>query len=141
MGIEEIGLELRVVSNLIYDKMNKLALKSENLTMHQCLILQYLSQNSKKEVVQKDIEQLFSIKRSTANQMLRTLEERGYIARTVSAEDSRKNIITPTKTGIAASKHLTDNMCDFMKKLHGDITRDEIEQFEKPLFKLRNTIE
>ena len=89
MGIESLGLEIRVVSNLIYNRMNQLAMESENLTVHQCLILQYLSQNSEKEIVQKDIENLFSIKRSTANQMLRTLAERGYILRTVSPEDSR----------------------------------------------------
>ena len=97
MGIESLGLEIRVVSNLIYNKMNQLAMESENLTVHQCLILQYLSQNSEKEIVQKDIENLFSIKRSTANQMLRTLAERGYILRTVSPEDSRRNILTATE--------------------------------------------
>ena len=78
-------------------------------------ILQYLSQNTSKEIYQKDIEELFSIKRSTANQMLRTLENRGYIKREVSAQDLRKNIITPTKEGIAASEHLTEHMYQFMK--------------------------
>ena len=107
MGIESLGLEIRVVSNLIYNKMNQLAMEAENLTVHQCLILQYLSQHSEKQVVQKDIEDLFSIRRSTANQMLRTLADRGYIQRTVSPEDSRKHILSATEKGFAASTHLT----------------------------------
>ena len=141
MGIESLGLEIRVVSNLIYNKMNQLAMESENLTVHQCLILQYISQNSEKEIVQKDIEHLFSIKRSTANQMLRTLAERGYILRTVSPEDSRRNILTATEKGLAASDHLTQKMYGFMKKLHGDIPKEELEQFETTLYKLWHNIE
>ncbi|MDD6728839.1 MAG: MarR family winged helix-turn-helix transcriptional regulator [Eubacteriales bacterium] len=141
MGIENLGLEIRVVSNLIYNKMNQLAMEAENLTVHQCLILQYLSQNSEKEVVQKDIEELFSVRRSTANQMLKTLAERGYIKRTVSREDSRKNVLSATEKGLDASTHLTQDMYSFMKKLHGDIPKAELEQFESTLYKLWHNIE
>ena len=141
MGIESLGLEIRVVSNLIYNKMNQLAMEAENLTVHQCLILQYLSQHSEKQVVQKDIEDLFSIRRSTANQMLRTLADRGYIQRTGSPEDSRKHILSATEKGFAASTHLTQDMYGFMKKLHGDIPKEELEQFEMTLYKLWHNIE
>ena len=75
--IENLGLEVRVLSNLIYNKLNQTTMETENLTIHQCWVLQHLTQNVGKEVYQKDIERLFSIKRSTANQMLRTIESRG----------------------------------------------------------------
>ncbi len=100
MAIENPGLEIRILSNLIYNKMNQTTMEIENLTFYQCLILQHLTQNSDKEIYQKDIEQLFTIKRSPANQMLRILENMGFIERTVCAEDSRKNIITATKEGV-----------------------------------------
>ena len=141
MAIESLGIEIRILSNLIYNKMNQITTDTDNLTVHQCFILQYLSQNTHKEIYQKDIEELFSIKRSTANQMLRTLEHRGYISRVVSTQDSRKNIIIPTEEGIASSEHLTQHMYQFMKKLHGDISTEELEQFQTTLKKLWHNIE
>ena len=141
MAIESLGIEIRILSNLIYNKMNQITTDTDNLTVHQCFILQYLSQNTHKEIYQKDIEELFSIKRSTANQMLKTLENRGYISRVVSTQDSRKNIIIPTEEGIASSEHLTQHMYQFMKKLHGDISTEELEQFQTTLKKLWHNIE
>ena len=141
MAIERLGIDIRILSNLIYHKMNQITTETDNLTVHQCFILQYLSQNTGKEIYQKDIEELFSIKRSTANQMLRTLENRGYISRVASKNDSRKNIIALTKEGMVASEHLTQHMYQFMKKLHGDIDTEELEQFEATLKKLWHNIE
>lgn len=141
MMIENLGLEVRVLSNLIYNKLNQMTMETENLTIHQCWILQHLTQNAGKEVYQKDIEKLFSIKRSTANQMLRTMETRGYIQRTVSNEDARKNILTVTEEGIIACGHIVENLYKFMLKLHGDIPKNELEQFQVTLRKLWRNIE
>lgn len=94
-----------------------------------------------KEIYQKDIEQLFSIKRATANQMLRTLEAKGYIRRALSADDARKNILTVTQEGIAACGHLEENLYQFLLKLHGDIPREELERFQATLHKLCRNIE
>lgn len=141
MAIENLGLEIRLVSNLIYNKMNQVTMESEAISFHQCLILQHLSQNADKEIYQKDIEQLFSIKRPTANEMLRALEIKGYISRTASKQDSRKNILSATESGIAASERLTQKMYCLMKKLHGDIDKKELEQFEVTLKKLWKNME
>lgn len=54
--IENLGLEVRVLSNLIYNKLNQTTMETENQTIHQCWILQHLTQNAGKKVYQKDIE-------------------------------------------------------------------------------------
>lgn len=141
MAIENLGLEVRILSNLIYNKLNQTVMETEGLTIHQCWILQHLTENAGKEVYQKDIEQLFSIKRSTANQMLRTMESRGYIRRTVSDDDARKNVLTVTEEGIVACEHLVKKMYEFMLRLHGDIPKSELEQFQMTLRKLWKNIE
>lgn len=141
MAIENLGLEVRILSNLIYNKLNQMTMETENLTIHQCWILQYLEENRNKEIYQKDIEQLFSIKRSTANQMLRTIEARGFIRRTIADDDARKNILTITDEGIATCKHLVKRLYQFMLKLHGDIPQCELEQFQITLRKLWKNIE
>lgn len=139
--IENLGLEVRVLSNLVYNKLNQMTMETENLTIHQSWILQYLTQNAGQEIYQKDIEQLFSIKRSTANQMLRTMEVRGYIRRAVSDEDARRNVLTVTDEGIVACEHIGENLYQFMLKLHGDIPKSELEQFQVTLRKLWRNIE
>ncbi|MEZ3461783.1 MAG: MarR family winged helix-turn-helix transcriptional regulator [Lachnospiraceae bacterium] len=141
MAIENLGLEVRILSNLIYNRLNQMTVETENLTVHQCWILQHLTENAGKEIYQKDIEQLFSIRRSTANQMLRTMESRGYIRRIVSEEDARRNVLTVTQEGITACGHLVENMYQFMKKLHGEIPKAELEQFQGTLRKLWHNIE
>lgn len=141
MAIENLGLEVRILSNLIYNKLNQMTMETENLTIHQCWILQYLTNNIGKEIYQKDIEQLFSVKRSTANQMLRTIEARGYIKRVISEEDARKNVLSVTEEGIAACEHLVKKLYQFMLKLHGDIPKSELEQFQVTLRKLWSNIE
>jgi len=141
VAIENLGLEVRILSNLIYNKLNQMTMEVEDLTIHQCWILQYLTGHTGKEIYQKDIEQLFSIKRSTANQMLRTMENRGFIRRTVSDEDARRNILTVTENGIAVCEHLVKHLYRFMLKLHGDIPKSELEQFQITLRKLWHNIE
>ena len=141
MAIENLGLEVRVLSNLIYNKLNQATMETEGLTIHQCWILQHLVDNLDKEIYQKDIEQLFSIKRSTANQMLRTMETRGFIRRNTSSDDARRNVLTVTEAGMEADQHLREKLYQFMKKFHGDIPRSELEQFQATLRKLWNNIE
>lgn len=141
MAIENLGLEVRILGNLIYNRANQVSMKTDNLSLHQCWILRFLIENAGKEIYQKDIEQLFSIKRSTANQMLRTLEMRGYIQRIISSEDTRKNILEVTDTGKAAYQTLAQDLYQVMQKLHGDIPQEELLQFQKTLRKLWRNIE
>lgn len=141
VAIENLGLEVRILSNLIYIKLNQKTMETENLTIHQCWILQHLTDHAGGEVYQKDIEQLFSIKRSTANQMLKTMEVRGFIRRTISDEDARRHVLTVTEEGIEACGHLVKNLYQFMLKLHGEIPRSELEQFQATLRKLWQNIE
>ncbi|MDD7388371.1 MAG: MarR family winged helix-turn-helix transcriptional regulator [Lachnospiraceae bacterium] len=141
MAIENLGLEIRILANMIYNRANQITMKAENLSIHQCWILQYLLETAEKTVYQKDIEQLFSIKRSTANQMLRALEMRNYIQRTVSAEDARKNVLTVTEAGAGAYRRLSKDLYQLMLKLHGDIPGDELAQFQSTLRKLWHNME
>lgn len=141
MAIENLGLEVRILGNMIYNRANQVSMKTDNLSLHQCWILQFLIENVGKEIYQKDVEQLFSIKRSTANQMLRALETRGYIQRITSSEDTRKNILAVTDTGKAAYETLAQDLYQVMQKLHGGIPQEELLQFQKTLRKLWRNIE
>jgi len=139
--IKNIGLEIRIVSNLIYNRMNRQTMEAENVSVHQCLILQHLLRHENSAVYQKDIEELFSIRRSTANRMLRTLEERGLIQRLQSPDDARKNTLLLTDMGKTACQNLNLRMEVLLKELIGDIETKELEEFQTTLRKLWHNVE
>ena len=141
MVLEDLGLEVRILSNLIYKRLNQAAIEAENLTIHHYWILSYLVSNLDKEVYQKDIEQLLSIKRSTANEMLRMMEARGLIRRTISSKNARRNILSVTEEGIAAHERLDRNLNQLMLRFFGNISQPELEQFQKTLNTLRHNME
>jgi len=139
--LENIGLEIRILSNLIYNRMNQRTMETANISVHQCLILQHLTQHPDEAVCQKEIEQLFSVRRSTANQMLRTLEERKLIRRFPAANDARKNIIEITEEGRRACEALNESMRQLLEQLLSGIDRTELAQFQTTLRKLWHNIE
>ena len=141
MAFDALGFEIRILSNLMYNRLNQITLEAENLTIHQYWILSYLMNGAAGEVYQRDVEQLLSVKRSTANEMLRTMEERGYIRRTVSPGNARRNVLSVTQTGIAARTRLAGELSRCMLRFSQEIPDSELEQFQKTLHTLRCSLE
>ncbi|WP_181189012.1 MarR family winged helix-turn-helix transcriptional regulator [Bombilactobacillus bombi] len=85
---------IKIVSNQLSRKMNKFA-KQFGLTGVQIQIIDYLNHLPQNQFVyQKDIEQEFNIRRSTATSVLQKMEENQLIMRNVSPSDSRIKIIS-----------------------------------------------
>lgn len=63
-----VGFEIRVLSNLIYRRINQMsAQEGETLTANQDWVLHFLIQSQGRDIMQRDIEKEFSIRRSTAS--------------------------------------------------------------------------
>ena len=90
MGNERIGFEIRTLSILIQRKINQMvAEEEETLTANQLWVLEFLVGRGEEETVQRDIEEKFSIRRSTASHMLTLMENNGYIKRLPVPQDAR----------------------------------------------------
>ena len=75
--------EVKAVSNIVkrtIDSRLSKDLKYEQLTTSQCKILNYLSSKEDTDIYQKDIEKVFSIRRSTATKTLQLMEKNGFYA-------------------------------------------------------------
>ena len=82
MKSKHVGFEVRTLSNLIHRKINQMvAEEEETLTASQAWVQGFLERQGEREVVQRDIEKEFSIRRSTASHMLTLMENNGYIQR------------------------------------------------------------
>ncbi len=76
-----VGFEIRVLSNLIYRRINQMsAQEGETLTANSGLG-SFLIQSQGRDIMQRDIEKEFSIRRSTASRTLQLMERNGYIRR------------------------------------------------------------
>lgn len=133
-----LTLEIRIFSNSLYRKI--MSRIDSNLTMHQSLILGCITAAADRNVTQKEIEELFSIRRSTANHMFQLMEKNGYITRTQSCEDARVKVIGITEKGVAAHKEFADKLIEFERQLLGECSEEEIKAFRATMGKLWNNI-
>lgn len=139
MSLKYLSLEIRILANQIY---KRLMMDGAPLpSMHQCFILQYVVSNPNKNISQKEIEELFSIRRSTANHMLQLLEKDDYIKRETSSDDARVKIIKATQKGIEASKYSDKCIKELEDRLCQGISHSEIDNFRSTMRKLWNNID
>lgn len=110
-----------------------------NLTGMQYGLLGYIGEKGKeKNVYQRDIEAEFNIRRSTASEMLRTLEDQGYIQREYDVMDTRLKKIILTEKAREQQKMARENFLKTQEKLLRGISEEELEQFYKTLQKISN---
>ena len=118
-----LGILINKIANQLKRKMDKEMNENYNLTKTQSLVLSYI--NSNKEIYQKDIEKRFSIRRSTATEILNLMEKRNLIKRIPSKIDKRINIIEITEEGIKLEKVGKEKIKELEKKMTKDLTKEE----------------
>lgn len=101
------GPMIKQLNNLIIKKTYSLLDNPEYTNMSYAnLQVVELLYTSTDDVTQKDIESALKINRATTSKMLKLMEEKGYIERSGSKEDSRKKIVFLTEKG---KKYYLDN--------------------------------
>jgi DNA-binding MarR family transcriptional regulator len=135
MPTDHIGFQIRTLSNLISRKINQMVSEEEeNLTANQSWVLDYLTLHQEQDIMQRDIEKKFSIRRSTASHMLQLMEKNGYIRRISAPDDARMKKLIITEKGIEAQRRMKDRLCRFEDLFQSNITPEDL-QYLKKLFK------
>lgn len=142
MEEKRIGFEIRCINNLFkrYIEINKPSELDETTGIHGWAI-KYLYENRDKEIFQKDFETRFSIRRSTATNMLKLMEAKGLIERVSVPKDARLKKIVLTGKAINIHKQIEKNIMDFEKQLSRGLSEEEIETFFRILDKIKNNME
>lgn len=94
-----IGLKIRSLNNLIrrYFEFSSHRKEIETVTGNNGWIIGYLSKNTDKDIFQKDLEEHFTIARSTASKVLSLMERKGLIRREAVERDARLKKIVLTE--------------------------------------------
>ncbi len=87
-----IGIEISKINNLMKRDLIKTAAENdtENLGKHGWII-GFLAEHQNEDIFQKDIETNFSIRRSTVSNMLKLMEQKGFITRESVSGDARSS--------------------------------------------------
>lgn len=94
-------------------------------------VLHYLLDHPDEEIFQKDIEEEFGLRPSTATTLLQSMERKGLLRREPSEKDARYKKLTLTPE---AEKHrgaLFAEMSQLTEKLAGSIAPDDLKTWQK----------
>ncbi|MCR5636078.1 MAG: MarR family transcriptional regulator [Clostridiales bacterium] len=135
--------EVKAVSNIVkrtIDGRLSKDLKYEQLTTSQCKILNYLSANEDSDIYQKDIEKVFSIRRSTATKTLQLMEKNGLLLRAYSSKDARLKKLILTDKAKALAKNISEVVNEIEAKAENGVTEQEKELFLSIMEKIKNNL-
>ena len=138
-----IGREIKMTQNLIQRLMDSTTrLNSQGgVSFSVKQICGYLYCNSDKPIYQKDLEKVFSLRRSSASAQLKKMEEKGLITREGIPEDKRLKEIKLTPLAEKEVKKTIEEIKNIEAVISGGITEDEAEALLKTLKKIRLSIE
>lgn len=127
----DIGFAVRRLSNAIKrdaDK-SKDSLGIERIKGINGWAINYFYENRGNDIFQRDFEQKFSIRPSTASRMLKTMEQKGFIERISVENDARLKKIVLTEKATEQHKRILADIKRRENKLRQGLTEKEIQQF------------
>lgn len=127
----DIGFAVRRLSNAIKrdaDK-SKDSLGIERIKGINGWAINYFYENRGNDIFQRDFEQKFSIRPSTASRMLKTMERKGFIERISVENDARLKKIVLTEKATEQHKLILADIKRRENKLRQGLTEKEIQQF------------
>ena len=139
---DHVGFKVCRLSKLIKRELDSHAPPeiSGNTTAINRWVISYLYNNRDNDIFQKDIENLFSIRRSTASNMLQLMEQKGLISRVSVEGDARlkKLVLTPRAEEIYLRAQSVKEEID--ERLIADVSKEELDVCVRVLEKMSRNL-
>ncbi|TQI66920.1 MarR family transcriptional regulator [Clostridium sp. KNHs216] len=137
-----IGLELRSLNNMIrrYFEFSSHKNEIETITGNNGWIIGYLADNADKDIYQKDLEDHFTITRSTASKVLSLMEQKGLIQRQAVAQDARLKKLVLTEKAWKIKGLMREDAERMERTLTNGFTEEEVETLYSYLQRMRTNI-
>ena len=138
--MNRLGLALQRIQNTFNRNVDYYARKI-GLTGTQMLIIEYLASFAQnKSIYQKDIEHEFNIRKSTATNVLRLMEEKDLITKKVDQHDTRFKAIILTEKAIKLKPKITNYFVNSENSYAEILGTDTKNELVKNLQKLNEAI-
>lgn len=130
---QDVGFAVRKLSNLIKRDVEKSKLKLglDPVGGVNGWAIGFLYANREKDIFQKDFEEQFSIRRSTASNILKTMEQKGFIERISVESDARLKKIVLTEKAIEIHKKIMEDIKFREERLCKGVSETDLEVFFK----------
>jgi DNA-binding MarR family transcriptional regulator len=142
MTQKRIGIDLRCLSNLTLRFMENKANKKyvDNITGTNGWIIGYISDHSDRDIYQRDLEEEFSITRSTASKVVNLMVRKGLIVRQSVTHDARLKKLVLTDKALDIAKLMDQDGENLEKTLRQGFSDDEIETLHRFLERLKKNL-
>ena len=143
MENKKLGFEIHKTSRLIKRYMDSDATKSyvDKMTGTHGWAVGYFANNRHRDIFQKDFEQEFNIRRSTASAILSLMEKNDLIKREGVPYDARLKKIILTHKALEVHSVVTEAFDRFENTMKQGISDKELEIFFRVLYKINSNIE
>lgn len=137
-----IGHELAYTNNLIARRIarggnNKYAM---NISPIQVRIVKYLVKQNNKAILQKDMEYIFNIRRSTVSGVIKTMEKNNIIIRENVKDDNKSKEIKLTDDVYKRANDLVKELKELDLELLKDVDKEDLEVFMRVLKNIQNNL-
>lgn len=130
----EKGIVRKIMSETSHDEMYS------KPSIAQMQIIKYILKHDGKTIYQRDLEEVFNLRRATISGILKTMEKNNVIIRVCDPNDARGKIVILSDD---AKKFFKEKETLFKKLetvLKKDISKEELEAFYKVILKMRDNI-
>ena len=137
-----VGFEIKTVHNLLKRDFESLPIheKNKNIKCMQKWIICYLNDNKDKDVFQRDLEEEFSVRRSTATGILQLMEKNNLITREAVSYDARLKKLVLTQKALDIQNEIDEEIKAHDKKISEGISKDDLEVFFKVMKQIRKNL-
>lgn len=130
MEQQSVGLELRTLSNLLQRQARSSIIhQTDNVTRTNGWVIRFLAEHAGQDIFQRDLEELFSMRRSTASNILQLMEKKGFITRESVDYDARLKKLVLTPKALEFHKAATEEMNALEAQLTHGLTDEELSAF------------
>lgn len=139
---ERIGFEIRRLDHMLARNLQAhvKAAGIDEVTLMHGWIIRYLYGNQDRDIFQKDVEQHFSIGRSTVTNIIQLMEKKGFVIRESVEHDARLKKVVLTKKGIQSHEMLENLIENLDMSLIEGITEEELSIFYSVVKKLTENL-
>ena len=141
MTSAEIGKTIKLLSNYLNRRLLQIpAIKNQqDITPVQGMILGFIVEEES-DIFQKDIEQTFTLRRSTVSGVLSSMEEAGLIIRERVVSDARLRKITATEKGKKQHSLIKSELSAIEYQITAGLSDEEITAFLHTAEKIKRNL-
>ena len=138
-----VGFEIRTIFNLIKREVDHLEEETygQHISVTNRYILLHLAHNHDRDIFQKDLEEVFMVRRSTMSAVLLRMEEKGLLKRTSVEHDARLKKITLTERGMQLYQEMEHSIDNMEGRMISGLSSEEEATLLSLLEKVRTNLE